>query len=156
MEKLGWGEISIIVGSIVGFVSGLFSIIFYFIKKWAKAREDYENNRDQREAEEKKERDKKEAAIRCELVSTTANIAHDLAEKHSQSVKEIKEKIESNHISYAQNNEEIKCSLDALATQVRAANGRTGKNEIDIAVLTAIIKDRAETGLKPSRKKKEA
>jgi hypothetical protein len=39
---------------------------------------------------------------------------------------------------------------------VRAANGRTGKNEIDIAVLTAIIKDRAETGLKPSRKKKEA
>ena len=88
-------------------------------------------------------REKNEADIRCELVSATAQIAHDLADKHEKSVAEIKDKIQSNREFYTESYGDIKKSIDKLAEHVATTNGSIGKLKETTAGIISTCEERS-------------
>jgi hypothetical protein len=125
--------IGIIASAIGGLILILLGVIAFFGKKWMNAREQNEKDRTDNDALEKEKRDKKEADIRAELVTTTAKIASDLSRKHAETVKELTEQIAGNRQVYIQHYEgtsaQIKEMDDRLVKRMDIANGRTTKVE---------------------------
>jgi len=162
MEKFSWTEIGIIVTALGGLITLLLSIISYFVRKWMKGREDYEEKRDRKEEINEAKRDKKDSDIRAELVTTTTSIATSLAEKHDKSVQEIKEKIQGNRDFYMQTYQEIKAnyqdvknSIDALSIHVATTNGSIIELKGKTAAIEVNCKEKTAVGVcKPKVKKK--
>jgi hypothetical protein len=114
-------------------VGGLFGIIAFFIKRWMNERERNEEKRDEKAEDEREKRDKKEAEIRAELVTTTAAIASDLSEKHNISVREIKTLVQGTRDFYNTTFTAITGQISEMDTKLvkrmDIANGRTKKLE---------------------------
>ena len=146
MEKFSWSEIGIIVTMIGGLFGVFIKVISYLVKKWM-------NDREQQEAN-----------IRAELFTITAKIAHDLADRHDEAVKDIKDKIAGNREYYVKSYGDISAQIKEmdirLVQRMDVANGRTGKLEDGVHEITEKCEKRskgfyiATENLKPVAKKK--
>lgn len=112
-----------VVGNMV-WNAGLVGIAGYFVKKWMATRE------------------LRETEIRTEALEATAKIATDLAVRHERSCEDIKNEIGSNRTFYERTYKDLKQDIKEIAGLQRVANGRVGKVEIGLAVLSQKHEDR--------------
>ena len=145
MEKFSWAEIAIIVTIIGGLIGILTKVMAFLFKKWMADRE------------------KQEADIRSELVTTTAKIAHDLADRHDKAVADIKDTVTGNRIFYEKTYNDLSGQIREmdcrLVGRMDVANGRTAKlesrnNELKVAVekVTTTCEERSKVFYKEAAK----
>ena len=131
----------------------LFTIIGFGIQRWMNMVEENRKT-DREEAERLRKEDREEVRRVAEEVAERAErTAHAVAEKTAATSVEIKDRIESNRMFYAQSYADIKCSIDKLADHAGRQNGRLGHLETDLAKQVAACKVRNATN--PHRKLEE-
>ena len=112
---------SIVIGGVV--INGtLFMLVAFFVQRWM--------NRTEKDREDDREEVRR---IANEVAERAENTAKTVAEKTAATSVDIKERIESNRLFYAQSYTDIKCSIDKLADHVGRQNGRLGHLETDLA-----------------------
>ena len=125
---------SIVIGGVV--VNGtLFMLVTFFVQRWM--------NRMEKDREDDREEVRR---IANEVAERAENTARTVAEKAACTSVEIKERIESNRLFYAQSYTDIKCSIDKLAEHVGKQNGRLGRLETDLAKQVESCKIRNASG----------
>ncbi len=112
-----------VIGNMV-WNAGLIGVTGFFIKKWVVARE------------------VRETEIRTEALAATTKTAVDLAVRQEKSCEDIKGEIGSNRNYYEKTYKDLKQDIKEIAGLQRVANGRVGKVELDLAVLSQKHEDR--------------